>query len=182
MGKPPAPAVRVRRWAAGSWSESPDAVVTEEPLQLMLDGTPLSVVMRTPGEDIELCLGLMFAEGIVRSRHDVRVVRISAEAQEKESGVEVDAALVVCDDPLAHLSITAKQRFSKLPTIALDWQETATMAAARVSIPLATIGVESGGTIFRADGVPLALRPAITAPLPADHEALRSLRTALGLS
>jgi FdhD protein len=94
LGKPPAPAVRVRRWAAGSWSESPDAVVTEEPLQLMLDGAPLSVVMRTPGEDIELCLGLMFAEGIVRSRHEVRVVRISAEAQETESGVEVDAALV----------------------------------------------------------------------------------------
>jgi FdhD protein len=69
-------------------------VVTEEPLQFMLDGTPLSVVMRTPGEDIELCLGLMFGEGIVRSRHEVRVVRISAEAQETESGVEVDAALV----------------------------------------------------------------------------------------
>ncbi len=93
---------------------------------------------------------------------------------------EVDAALVVCDDPLAHLSITAKQRFSKLPTIALDWQDTATMAAARVSIPLATIGVESGGTIFRADGIPLALRPAIASQLPADHEALRSLKAVLG--
>ena len=92
------------------------------------------------------------------------------------------AALVVCDDPLAHLSITAKQRFSKLPTIALDWQETATMVAARVSIPVAIIGVESGGTIFRADGVPLALRPAIAAQLPADHEALHSLRAALGVS
>jgi FdhD protein len=69
-------------------------VVTEEPLQLMLDGSRLSVVMRTPGQDIELCLGLMFAEGIVRSRHDVRLVRISAEAREMESGVEVDAGLV----------------------------------------------------------------------------------------
>jgi FdhD protein len=69
-------------------------VVTEEPLQLMLDGTPLSVVMRTPGQDIELCLGLMFAEGIVRSRHDVRLVRISAEAREMESRLEVDGGLV----------------------------------------------------------------------------------------
>jgi FdhD protein len=69
-------------------------VVTEEPLQLMLDGTNLSVVMRTPGEDIELCLGLMFAEGILRSRHDVRMVRISAESRETEAGVDVDAGLV----------------------------------------------------------------------------------------
>jgi FdhD protein len=94
LAKPTAPGVRIRRWAGGNWTESPDAVVTEEPLQLMLDGSPLSVVMRTPGEDIELCLGLMFSEGIVRSRHDVRLVRISAEANETESGVEVDAGLV----------------------------------------------------------------------------------------
>src|SRR5439155_894176 len=67
MAKPPAPGVRVRKWSSGAWSEVPDAVVTEEPLQLMLDGVPLSVVMRTPGDDIELALGLMFAEGIVRS-------------------------------------------------------------------------------------------------------------------
>jgi len=40
-------------------------VVTEEPLQISLHGEPLSVVMRTPGNDIELCLGLMYAEGIV---------------------------------------------------------------------------------------------------------------------
>jgi formylmethanofuran dehydrogenase subunit B len=39
--------------------------------------------------------------------------------------------------------------------------------------------VESGGTIFRADGIPLALRPAIASQLPADHEALRSLKAVL---
>ncbi len=61
--KPAAPDLRVKRWTAGAWSESPDAVVMEEPLQLLLDGEPLSVVMRTPGNDIELTLGLLFAEG-----------------------------------------------------------------------------------------------------------------------
>jgi len=67
MAKPSAPGLQVRRWPAGRWTESTDAVVTEEPLQLMLEGKPLSVVMRTPGQDLELCLGLMFAEGIVRA-------------------------------------------------------------------------------------------------------------------
>jgi formylmethanofuran dehydrogenase subunit B len=91
----------------------------------------------------------------------------------------VDAALVICDDPLTRLSATAKQRFAATPIIALDWQQTATMRAARIAIPLATIGVESGGTIFRADGVPLALRPSITAQFPADHDALAALMAAI---
>ncbi len=94
MAKPPAPGVRVRKWSSGAWSEVPDAVVTEEPLQLMLDGVPLSVVMRTPGEDIELALGLMFAEGIVRSLDAIGHVRISAESGETVSRISVDSSLV----------------------------------------------------------------------------------------
>src|SRR6266566_447217 len=94
MAKPAAPGLRIRRFAAGEWTESPDAVVTEEPLQLLLDGEPLAVVMRTPGADIELALGLLFAEGIIRSVRDVRGVRISAEADETESRIEVEPALV----------------------------------------------------------------------------------------
>ena len=94
MAKPPAPGLRVRKWSSGAWSEVPDAVVTEEPLQLMLDGVPLSVVMRTPGEDIELALGLMFAEGIVRSLDAIGHVRISAESGETVSRISVDSSLV----------------------------------------------------------------------------------------
>jgi len=69
-------------------------VVTEEPLQLMLEGKPLSVVMRTPGNDLELCLGLMFAEGILRTLADVSLVHISAEAGEVEKGMRVESDLV----------------------------------------------------------------------------------------
>ena len=94
MAKPAAPGLRIRRWSAGQWTESPDAVVTEEPLQLMLEGEPLSVVMRTPGHDIELCLGLMFSEGIVRGVEDVRSIRISAEAGETEKAIRVKAELI----------------------------------------------------------------------------------------
>lgn len=94
MAKPAAPSLRIRRFAAGEWTESPDAVVTEEPLQLLLDGEPLAVVMRTPGADVELALGLLFAEGIIRSLRDVRGMRISAEADETESRIEVEPSLV----------------------------------------------------------------------------------------
>jgi FdhD protein len=94
MAKPAAPGLRVHRWTSGHWTESPDAVVTEEPLQISLHGEPLSVVMRTPGNDIELCLGLMYAEGIVRAMDEVRLISISAESEEMEEAVRVDADLV----------------------------------------------------------------------------------------
>lgn len=94
MTRPAAPGLQVRKWSAGRWTDAPDAVVTEEPLQLMLEGTPLSVVMRTPGNDLELTLGLMFSEGILRTPEDVRVIHISAEAGEIETGIRVEADLV----------------------------------------------------------------------------------------
>jgi FdhD protein len=94
VARPAAPEIRIRKWAAGQWSEAPDAVVTEEPLQLLLNGDELSVVMRTPGQDLELALGLMFAEGIARSLDDIRLVRISAESGETEDRIRVDASIV----------------------------------------------------------------------------------------
>jgi FdhD protein len=110
MAKPSAPGVQVRRWNDGQWSESPDLVVTEEPLQLMLDGDALSVVMRTPGHDLELCLGLMFAEGILRSAKDVRTIRISAEAGELEAGVTVESSLVESNQVDIHLATKARRK------------------------------------------------------------------------
>jgi len=94
MTRPAAPGLQVRKWSAGRWTDSPDAVVTEEPLQLMLEGEPLSVVMRTPGHDLELCLGLMFSEGILRALDDVSLIHISAEAGETEREIPVEADLV----------------------------------------------------------------------------------------
>src|SRR5207237_8368318 len=94
MPRPQAPPVQVARWRAGDWREDRDQVAAEEPLQLSLDGRPRSIVMRTPGNDLELALGLLWAEQVVRSLDDVARVRISAEAQEGEPGVPVAGDLV----------------------------------------------------------------------------------------
>jgi FdhD protein len=85
-------------------------VVTEEPLQLMLDGDALSVVMRTPGHDVELSLGLMFSEGVLRLATDVQVIRISAEAGELEAGVAVESSLVESNQVDIHLRIKARRK------------------------------------------------------------------------
>ena len=108
--KPSAPDLQVRRWDAGRWSESPDAVVMEEPLQLSLDGSPLSVVMRTPGSDVELALGLFYSEGIIKSADDVSVVRTSAESGETEDGVEVEADLMESNQVDVHLAVAPGRR------------------------------------------------------------------------
>lgn len=42
-----------------------DTLVVEEPLEIRLDGTPLAVVMRTPGDDSDLAVGFAITEGIV---------------------------------------------------------------------------------------------------------------------
>lgn len=108
--RPPAPDLRIKRWTAGQWSESPDAVVMEEPLQLLIDGEPLSVVMRTPGHDIELAMGLLFAEGVVRSAKDVKSVRISAEAGETDNRTRVDSSLVESNHIDVHLAAPPDRR------------------------------------------------------------------------
>jgi FdhD protein len=108
--RPTAPDLRVKRWTSGAWSESPDAVVMEEPLQLLLDGEPLSVVMRTPGNDIELALGLLFAEGVITSAKDVKLVRISAEAGESEERLDVDSSVVESNLIDVHLGTPPERR------------------------------------------------------------------------
>jgi FdhD protein len=110
MTRPAAPDIRVRKWDSGRWTDAPDAVVMEEPLQLLLDGQELSVVMRTPGEDLELALGLLHAEGIVRSLDDVREVRISAESGETSTAVRVDASIVESNQVDVHLARAPRRR------------------------------------------------------------------------
>jgi FdhD protein len=42
-----------------------DAVAVEEPLEIRVDGKPVAVTMRTPGDDEELALGFLFGEGLI---------------------------------------------------------------------------------------------------------------------
>lgn len=48
-----------------------DRIAVEEPLQITVDGTPVAVVMRTPGNDKDLVHGFALTEGLVASLGDV---------------------------------------------------------------------------------------------------------------
>ena len=56
-------------------TQRPETLVVEEPLEIRLDGTPLTVTMRTPGSDIELAQGFLLTEGVIAGRDDVLTVR-----------------------------------------------------------------------------------------------------------
>ncbi len=60
-----------------------DWVVVESPLEIHLEGEPLLVTMRTPGDDEELATGFLFTEGVIDGRDRL-------------------ASLEPCRDPLAY--------------------------------------------------------------------------------
>jgi len=62
---------RILRYGDDEPLREDDLLAAEEPLELRLGGAALTLMMRTPGHDHELALGLLFAEGIVRQRADV---------------------------------------------------------------------------------------------------------------
>jgi FdhD protein len=103
MSRPQAPAIPIRRYREGAWEEVQDSLAAEEPLQLLLDGEPLSIVMRTPGNDLELALGLLWAERVIRSLDDVAGVRISAEAEEPPEAIPVAADLLESNQVDVHV-------------------------------------------------------------------------------
>lgn len=89
-GRPQVPDVLTTRWSAAGWVEAADLLAAEEPLQVLLDGDPLSILMRTPGDDVELVLGLLWAERVITGLAQVTEVRISAEAGENGDRVRPD--------------------------------------------------------------------------------------------
>jgi FdhD protein len=51
-----------------------DELAIEEPLEIRVDGEPLAVTMRTPGEDEELAAGFLAGEGLITGRADIATI------------------------------------------------------------------------------------------------------------
>ncbi|MQA77009.1 MAG: formate dehydrogenase accessory sulfurtransferase FdhD [Streptosporangiales bacterium] len=56
---------RVVRIEADRITRRPDTLVTEEPLEIRVGGSPVTVTMRTPGDDFDLVAGFLTTEGVV---------------------------------------------------------------------------------------------------------------------
>ncbi|MFD1662379.1 formate dehydrogenase accessory sulfurtransferase FdhD [Streptomyces caeni] len=61
--------IRIRN---GAVSTRPDTLVAEEPLEIRLNGRPLAITMRTPGDDFALAAGFLVSEGVLAERGELR--------------------------------------------------------------------------------------------------------------
>ena len=78
---------------AGLRDGSTDVLVVEEPLEIRVDGVPLSVLMRTPGEDLDLAAGFLASEGVVDGLDDLAALAHCPDPNVQNAGNIVLATL-----------------------------------------------------------------------------------------
>jgi len=76
----------------GLSSSRSDLLAIEEPLQLCLNGFPLSITMRTRGSDLDLAVGFLFTEGIIEDVGQILSMR-AGPAEDENSGERVTIRL-----------------------------------------------------------------------------------------
>ncbi|KND39888.1 MULTISPECIES: formate dehydrogenase accessory sulfurtransferase FdhD [Streptomyces] len=73
---------KVIRIRDGAVSTRPDTLVAEEPMEIRLNGKPLAITMRTPGDDFALAAGFLVSEGVLAERSDLQNIVYCAGATE----------------------------------------------------------------------------------------------------
>ena len=79
-----------------------DSLAVEEPLEVRVDGTSLSVTMRSPGDDFDMVAGFLVSEGVIWSAEQLVSMRYCAGTD--ENGLQtfnvIDAQLSASTPPL----------------------------------------------------------------------------------
>jgi FdhD protein len=83
----------VVEWNAGNSRRLQDEVAVEEPIEIRVGGTAVSVTMRTPGDDFELTAGFLFTERIVSSHDDIASIAYGDGPNQRPSTNVVDVTL-----------------------------------------------------------------------------------------
>ncbi|MFE3518620.1 formate dehydrogenase accessory sulfurtransferase FdhD [Streptomyces sp. NPDC059166] len=73
---------RTLRVRDGAVTTRPDTLVAEEPLEVRLNGRPLAITMRTPGDDFALAAGFLVSEGVIGEGSEVQSIVYCAGATE----------------------------------------------------------------------------------------------------
>jgi FdhD protein len=91
---------QVSEWDDGKARRKDDYLAAEEPLEIRIGCEPLSVTMRTPGDDLELAAGFLFTEGLIQRREQiVKLESATGDADSKRGNVvEVQLAPEVAPD------------------------------------------------------------------------------------
>jgi len=89
---------------------------------------------------------------------------------------DADAAMIIASDPASNFPKAAIAHLRRIPVISLDTKVTSTSTLARVAFRTSTYGINTGGTVYRMDDVPITLRKAFDSPFPDDETILRALK------
>lgn len=73
------------RIEGASAARGEDRVACEEPLEIRVNGAPLAVVMRTPGDDLDLVAGFLITERIVASFAEIASLHHASAARDAEA-------------------------------------------------------------------------------------------------
>ncbi|MGQ4596504.1 formate dehydrogenase accessory sulfurtransferase FdhD [Nocardia sp. R6R-6] len=74
---------RMRRVSPTGEIHRPDTLAVEEPLEIRIGGQPLTITMRTPGNDVDLVHGFLLSEAMIGSAEDIVAARYCAGTDER---------------------------------------------------------------------------------------------------
>jgi len=94
MTQPSVKTIQIKKVNDKEATEQPDLLAVEEPLEIRVgygeqsnrQQIKIAVTMRTPGMDIELAVGFLFTEGIIRSTEDIESVKHCEDVGRDEKG------------------------------------------------------------------------------------------------
>ncbi len=66
---------RASHLTADAVTTRPETLAVEEPMEIRVNGTAITVTMRTPGSDVELAQGFLLTEGVIGQRDDIATVQ-----------------------------------------------------------------------------------------------------------
>ena len=148
---------RVRRIQAARAKGMQDTLVVEEPLEIRVGGRPLTVTMRTPGDDFELAMGFLVTEGIVRAPAQVETIRYCAGTD--DDGLNTYNVLdVVLDAAVSLPDLTLERNFYATSSCGVCGKASIEALDVRAAWSLADDDFTVPATVL--SGLPEALRAA----------------------
>jgi len=93
--------VEILRVQGGGAAVEADRVAVEAPLEIRVEGRPVAVAMRTPGNDRELAAGFLLSEGVIGARDDIFEISLCPGVREEDGGGEPGVVDVLLARPEA---------------------------------------------------------------------------------
>ncbi|MGW5695794.1 formate dehydrogenase accessory sulfurtransferase FdhD [Streptomyces asiaticus] len=149
---------RVIRIRDGAVSTRPDTLVAEEPLEIRLNGKPLAITMRTPGDDFALAAGFLVSEGVLgRADELTNIVYCAGATQDGSNTYNVVDVTLAPGVPVP--DITLERNVYTTSSCGLCGKASLDAVRTTARWPLADGLADAGGSAVRIEPETLAVLP-----------------------